>query len=91
VHVHRRQGQAARRSGSSRRLSIHDIAVERYGLEPGDLFFDPLALTLGTGMEESRRWRAHRGHPADQEHRPAYTTLGLSNISFGLNPPPATS
>src|SRR5688500_13721232 len=31
--------------------SIHDIAVERYGLEPGDLFFDPLALTLGTGID----------------------------------------
>ncbi len=35
--------------------NIRDIAVERYGLEPEDLLFDPLALPLSTGMEESRR------------------------------------
>ena len=35
--------------------AIHDLAVERYGLEPSDLLFDPLALPLSTGMEESRR------------------------------------
>src|SRR5208282_722871 len=34
--------------------NIRDIAVERYGLEPEDLLFDPLALPLSTGMEESR-------------------------------------
>src|SRR3546814_2615375 len=32
--------------------AIHDLAIERYGLEPSDLIFDPLALTLGTGLEE---------------------------------------
>ena len=35
--------------------AIHDIAVDRYGLRPSDLLFDPLALPLSTGMEESRR------------------------------------
>src|SRR6185437_9701355 len=35
--------------------AIHDIAVERYGLEASDLIFDPLALPLSTGMEDSRR------------------------------------
>jgi 5-methyltetrahydrofolate--homocysteine methyltransferase len=35
--------------------AIHDLAVGRYGLEPADLLFDPLALPLSTGMEESRR------------------------------------
>ena len=34
--------------------NIRDIAVERYGLAPEDLLFDPLALPLSTGMEESR-------------------------------------
>ncbi|HUS62160.1 MAG TPA: homocysteine S-methyltransferase family protein, partial [Acidimicrobiales bacterium] len=34
---------------------IRDLAVDRYGLDPGDLFFDALALTLATGQEESRR------------------------------------
>ncbi|MDP1820193.1 MAG: methionine synthase [Acidimicrobiales bacterium] len=69
--------------------AIHDIAVDRYGLEPGDLFFDPLALTLGTGMEESRRDGAStiEGIKLIKEHLPGvHTTLGLSNISFGLNP-----
>ncbi|MEQ1787051.1 MAG: methionine synthase, partial [Acidimicrobiales bacterium] len=69
--------------------AIHDIAVDRYGLEPGDLFFDPLALTLGTGMEESRGDGAStlEGIRLIKEHLPGvHTTLGLSNISFGLNP-----
>ena len=35
--------------------AIYDLAVERYGLAPEDLLFDPLALPLSTGMEESRR------------------------------------
>jgi 5-methyltetrahydrofolate--homocysteine methyltransferase len=69
--------------------AIHDIAVDRYGLEPGDLFFDPLALTLGTGMEESRKdgIATLEGIKLIKEHLPGvHTTLGLSNISFGLNP-----
>jgi 5-methyltetrahydrofolate--homocysteine methyltransferase len=69
--------------------AIHDLAVERYGLEPGDLFFDPLALTLGTGMEESRFDGANtiEGIRLIKEHLPGvHTTLGLSNISFGLKP-----
>ncbi len=69
--------------------AIHDIAVDRYGLEPGDLFFDPLALTLGTGMEESRRdgVATLEGIKLIKENLPGvHTTLGLSNISFGLNP-----
>ncbi|HEX4867831.1 MAG TPA: methionine synthase [Acidimicrobiales bacterium] len=69
--------------------AIHDIAVERYGLEPGDLFFDPLALTLATGIEESRGDGAStiEGIRLIKEQLPGvHTTLGLSNISFGLNP-----
>ena len=67
--------------------SIHDIAVERYGLEPSDLIFDPLALTLGTGLEESRRdgLDTIEGIRLIKEQLPGvHTTLGLSNISFGL-------
>jgi 5-methyltetrahydrofolate--homocysteine methyltransferase len=68
--------------------AIHDLAVDRYGLEPGDLFFDPLALTLATGIEESRGDGAStiEGIRLIKEHLPGvHTTLGLSNISFGLN------
>jgi len=68
--------------------AIHDIAVDRYGLEPSDLIFDPLALPLSTGLEESRRdgietIEAIRRIKAELPG--VYTTLGLSNVSFGLN------
>jgi 5-methyltetrahydrofolate--homocysteine methyltransferase len=69
--------------------SIHDLAVNRYGLEPSDLIFDPLALTLGTGMEESRGDGAStiEGIRLIKSELPGvHTTLGLSNISFGLKP-----
>ena len=85
-----RRARPARPSGScGRPRPIHDIAVDRYGLEPGDLFFDPLALTLGTGMEESRGdgVATLEGIKLIKEQLPGvHTTLGLSNISFGLNP-----
>src|SRR5579875_3093452 len=69
--------------------AIHDIAVERYGLEPADLIFDPLALPLSTGMEESRRdgIETIRAISAIKAELPGvHTLLGLSNVSFGLNP-----
>jgi 5-methyltetrahydrofolate--homocysteine methyltransferase len=69
--------------------AIHDLAVERYGLAPSDLIFDPLALTLGTGLEESRRdgIETIEGIRLIKDQLPGvHTTLGLSNISFGLKP-----
>ena len=69
--------------------AIHDIAVERYGLRPEDLLFDPLALPLSTGMEESRRdgIETIEGIRRIKAELPGvYTILGLSNVSFGLNP-----
>ena len=69
--------------------AIHDIAVDRYGLSPSDLLFDPLALPLSTGMEESRRdgIETLEGIRRIKAELPGvYTILGLSNVSFGLNP-----
>jgi len=69
--------------------AIHDIATERYGLRPGDLLFDPLALPLSTGMEESRKdgIETIEGIRRIKAELPGvYTVLGLSNVSFGLNP-----
>jgi 5-methyltetrahydrofolate--homocysteine methyltransferase len=69
--------------------AIRDVAVERYGLEPQDLLFDPLALPLSTGMEESRRdgIETIEGIRAIKAELPGVSTiLGLSNVSFGLNP-----
>ena len=69
--------------------AIHDLAVGRYGLDPGDLLFDPLALPLSTGMEESRRdgIETIEGIRLIKAELPGVSTiLGLSNVSFGLNP-----
>ena len=69
--------------------AITDLAVTRYGLDAHDIFIDPLALPLSTGMAESRRdgietLEAIRRIKA--ELGGVRTILGLSNISFGLNP-----
>ncbi|MDQ3146328.1 MAG: methionine synthase, partial [Actinomycetota bacterium] len=69
--------------------AIHDLAVDHYGLEPTDLLFDPLALPLSTGMEESRRdgIETIEGIRLIKARLPGVSTiLGLSNVSFGLNP-----
>ncbi|HLI01403.1 MAG TPA: vitamin B12 dependent-methionine synthase activation domain-containing protein, partial [Acidimicrobiales bacterium] len=54
-----------------------------------DLLFDPLALTLATGMEESRgdgRETIEGIRRIKTELPGVQTILGLSNISFGLSP-----
>ncbi len=69
--------------------NIRDIAVDRYGLPPEDLLFDPLALPLSTGMEESRNdgIETMEGIRLIKAELPGVSTiLGLSNVSFGLNP-----
>ena len=68
---------------------LHDIAVERYGLSASDLIFDALTFTLGTGDEDLRKdamitIEAIRRIKA--EIPGCHTTLGLSNVSFGLSP-----
>ncbi len=68
----------------------YDLAVDRYGLPPEDLFFDALVLPVSTGMEESRRDGIETiegiklikaGHA-----RGAHRCSGISNVSFGLSP-----
>jgi 5-methyltetrahydrofolate--homocysteine methyltransferase len=78
---------------AERKLAIAERAFERatkvHGLAPDDLLFDPLVLPISTGMESDRRSgletiegvrRIMRRFPTCQ------TTVGLSNISFGLKP-----
>ncbi|GAA1946394.1 methionine synthase [Kitasatospora viridis] len=75
------------------KVAIAERLIEQLGREYGiaehDILVDCLAFTLATGQEESRRdgletieaiRELKRRHPAVQ------TTLGLSNISFGLSP-----
>ncbi len=63
-------------------------AVE-YGIPPTEIFFDTLALPISTGIEEDREngkatiesiRRIRQGLPG------SHVILGVSNISFGLNP-----
>ena len=68
--------------------AIFDIAINKYGLRPQDLIFDPLVLPISTGMEESRRdgLETIEGIRLIKQNLPSFTAVGLSNISFGLNP-----
>ncbi|MGK5499036.1 methionine synthase [Streptomyces sp. URMC 125] len=80
------------------RTAEHKVAVAerliadltgKWGIREEDILIDCLTFTICTGQEESRRdgvatieaiRELKRRHPRVQ------TTLGLSNISFGLNP-----
>ena len=69
--------------------AIHDIVVGEYGLRSEDLIFDALTFTLATGDVE---WidSAHEtieGIRLIKRELPGvFTILGVSNVSFGLDP-----
>ncbi len=68
---------------------IHDLAVDEYGLEPGDLIFDALTFPLSTGDDELRGDAVatiEAIKQIKQELPGVFTTLGVSNVSFGLKP-----
>ena len=68
---------------------LHDIATERYGLEPGDLIFDALTFPLSTGDDNLRRDAIATIEAIKRiktELPGVFTTLGVSNVSFGLSP-----
>ncbi|CAA9325638.1 MAG: 5-methyltetrahydrofolate--homocysteine methyltransferase [uncultured Frankineae bacterium] len=60
-----------------------------WGMRSSDILVDFLTFTLGTGQEESRRdglETIEAIRRLSQSHPEVGTTLGLSNISFGLKP-----
>ncbi|WP_395296832.1 methionine synthase [Kitasatospora hibisci] len=60
-----------------------------YGIDEGSILVDCLTFTLATGQEESRRdgiETIEAIRELKRRHPDVQTTLGLSNISFGLNP-----
>jgi 5-methyltetrahydrofolate--homocysteine methyltransferase len=68
---------------------LHKIATERYGLSASDLIFDALTFPIGTGDEDLRKDGIATLEAIKRiktEIPGAYTTLGLSNVSFGLSP-----
>ncbi len=67
----------------------YDRATEEYGIPADDIFFDALALPISTGIEEDRRnaLETIEGIRRIKTELPgAFTILGVSNVSFGLNP-----
>jgi 5-methyltetrahydrofolate--homocysteine methyltransferase len=67
----------------------YDQATGELGFLAADIFFDPLALPISTGIEEDRRNAAEtiEGIRRIKRELPGcFTILGVSNISFGLNP-----
>ncbi|NEA89548.1 methionine synthase [Streptomyces sp. SID7958] len=78
---------------AEKKVEIAERLIEdltgNWGIREEDILIDCLTFTICTGQEESRKdglatiegiRELKRRHPAVQ------TTLGLSNISFGLNP-----
>ena len=63
--------------------------AEEYGLQPGDLLIDPLTFTLASGDPDYRHSATDTLESLrllKRELPGVRTSLGLSNISFGLKP-----
>jgi 5-methyltetrahydrofolate--homocysteine methyltransferase len=79
---------AARKLAIAQRL--RDFACGRFGLRESDLLIDPLTFTICTGNSDDRRLGVETLDGIEQIARAmpdCQILLGLSNISFGLNPP----
>ncbi len=69
---------------------LYDFACAKHGLPPSDLLFDPLTFTICTGNEDDRKlglWTLEAIERIAEAMPECQIILGLSNISFGLNPP----
>ncbi|MFE5188265.1 methionine synthase [Streptomyces sp. NPDC056628] len=67
---------------------IEDL-TENWGIHESDILIDTLTFTICTGQEESRKdgiATIEAIRELKRRHPDVQTTLGLSNISFGLNP-----
>lgn len=78
---------------AERKLEIaersYDLLVNKYGLNPEDLIFDPLVFPVGTGDEQyiGSANETVKGIRLIKEKLPrSLTILGISNVSFGLPP-----
>ncbi|MGC1248423.1 MAG: methionine synthase, partial [Spirulinaceae cyanobacterium] len=66
----------------------YNAAIE-YGIPPQEIFFDPLALPASTGIEEDRenaKATVEAIKRIREELPGCHIILGVSNVSFGLNP-----
>src|SRR5436305_5596551 len=68
---------------------IYDICVNEYGLAPNSLIFDVLTFPITTGQEELQTAGIEPLEAIKRikiELREVLTILGVSNVSFGLQP-----
>jgi 5-methyltetrahydrofolate--homocysteine methyltransferase len=83
------EGMARTAEGKLRIASrAYRQATAELGFPAHDIFFDPLALPISTGIEEDRRNAAETIdslRKIKSELPGCYTILGVSNVSFGLN------
>ncbi|MDP9443060.1 MAG: methionine synthase [Actinomycetota bacterium] len=66
-----------------------DDLTERWGMRVGDILVDCLTFPIATGQEETRRdalETIEAIRELKRRHPDVQTTLGVSNVSFGLNP-----
>jgi 5-methyltetrahydrofolate--homocysteine methyltransferase len=66
-----------------------DFACNKHGLPQSDLMIDPLTFTIATGNEDDRKlgqWTLEGIRAIREKFPDIQIILGLSNISFGLNP-----
>jgi len=66
-----------------------DFACNKHGLPQSDLLIDPLTFTIATGNEDDRKlalWTLEGIKAIHDEFPDIQIILGLSNVSFGLNP-----
>ncbi|MFZ4564827.1 MAG: methionine synthase [Prochlorococcaceae cyanobacterium] len=77
---------------ADRKLAIARRAYEdalRFGIPAHEIFYDPLALPISTGIEEDRRNGCETIEAIRRirtELPGVHVVLGVSNISFGLSP-----
>ncbi|MEY3211082.1 MAG: hypothetical protein RIT28_1563 [Pseudomonadota bacterium] len=68
---------------------LHQLACGKYGVPEHDLLFDPLTFTICTGNEDDRKlalWTLEGIERIAERFPRCGILLGLSNVSFGVNP-----
>lgn len=67
----------------------YHLLVEKYGIKPQDIIFDPLVFPVGTGDEQyigSAKATVEGIRLIKEKFPEVQTVLGVSNVSFGLPP-----
>ena len=84
------EGQARTTEGKVRIASrLIDNLIDNWGMRVSDIIVDCLTFPIATGQEETRRdgiETIEAIRAINAKYPGIHTTLGVSNVSFGLNP-----